>query len=120
LGVMLGMNGFMKIWGLFGAANQLLAGIGLLAVAAWLGNAGKNNRMFLFPMSFMMVVTICSLALIVRNQILIIMKGGADWGPYAQAIIGSFLIILALELAVEGYRTIFKKKDPDGEAPALD
>lgn len=122
LGVMLGMNGFMKIWGLFGAANQLLAGIGLLAVAAWLGNAGKNNKMFLFPMSFMMVVTLCSLALIVRNQILIIMKGGADWGPYAQAIIGSFLIILALELAVEGYRTIFKKKDPDdsGEAPALD
>lgn len=122
LGVMLGMNGFMKIWGLFGAANQLLAGIGLLAVAAWLGNAGKNNRMFLFPMSFMMVVTICSLALIVRNQILIIMKGGADWGPYAQAIIGSFLIVLALELAVEGYRTIFEKKDPDdnGEAPALD
>ena len=51
-----------------------------------------------------------------------IMKGGADWGPYAQAIIGSFLIVLALELAVEGYRTIFKKKDPDdnGEAPALD
>ena len=122
LGVMLGMNGFMKIWGLFGAANQLLAGIGLLAVAAWLGNAGKNNRMFLFPMSFMMVVTLCSLALIVRSQILIIMKGGADWGPYAQAIIGSFLIVLALELAVEGYRTIFKKKDPDdnGEAPALD
>ena len=122
LGVMLGMNGFMKIWGLFGAANQLLAGIGLLAVAAWLGNAGKNNRMFLFPMSFMMVVTLCSLALIVRNQILIIMKGGADWGPYAQAIIGSFLIVLALELAVEGYRTIFKTKDPDdnGEAPALD
>lgn len=122
LGVMLGMNGFMKIWGLFGAANQLLAGIGLLAVAAWLGNAGKNNRMFLFPMSFMMVVTLCSLALIVRNQILIIMKGSADWGPYAQAIIGSFLIVLALELAVEGYRTIFKKKDPDdnGEAPALD
>ena len=122
LGVMLGMNGFMKIWGLFGAANQLLAGIGLLAVAAWLGNAGKNNRMFLFPMSFMMVVTRCSLALIVRNQILIIMKGGADWGPYAQAIIGSFLIVLALELAVAGYRTIFKKKDPDqdGEAPAVD
>lgn len=122
LGVMLGMNGFMKIWGLFGAANQLLAGIGLLAVAAWLGNAGKNNRMFLFPMSFMMVVTLCSLALIVRNQVLIIMKGGADWGPYVQAIIGSFLIVLALELAVEGYRTIFKKKDPDdnGEAPALD
>ncbi len=110
LGVLLGMNGFMKIWGLFGAANQLLAGIGLLAVAAWLGNAGKNNKMFIFPMCFMMVVTICSLALIVRNQVGMIMKGGADWGPYAQAGIGALLIVLALELAVEGFRTIFGKK----------
>lgn len=115
LGVMLGMNGFMKIWGLFGAANQLLAGIGLLAVAAWLGNAGKNNKMFLFPMTFMMIVTICSLGLIVRNQVMIIMKGGADWGPYAQAGIGALLIILALELAVEGYHTIFNRKDKDDD-----
>ena len=115
LGILLGMNGFMKIWGLFGAANQLLAGIGLLAVAAWLGNAGKNNKMFLFPMTFMMIVTIYSLGLIIRNQVMIIMKGGADWGPYAQAGIGSLLIVLALELAVEGYRTIFRKKDGDSD-----
>lgn len=106
LGVLLGMNGFMKIWGLFGAANQLLAGIGLLAVATWLTNAGKNNKMFLFPMVFMMIVTISSLVIIVRNQVLMIMAGGADWGPYAQAIIGTLLIVLSLELAVEGYRTI--------------
>ena len=39
LGILLGMTGYAKIWGLFGAANQLLAGIGLLAVATWLGNA---------------------------------------------------------------------------------
>jgi len=32
LGILLGMNGYGKIWGLFGAANQLLAGIGLLAL----------------------------------------------------------------------------------------
>ena len=100
------MGGFAKIWGLFGAANQLLAAIGLLAVAAWLGNAGKNNKMFLFPMSFMLLVTICSLSLIVKNQIGIIMAGAAGWGPYAQVIIGSLLVILALILAVEGYRTI--------------
>lgn len=81
LGISLGMGGFAKIWGLFGAANQLLAAIGLLAVAAWLGNAGKNNKMFLFPMSFMLLVTICSLALIVKNQIGIIMAGAAGWGP---------------------------------------
>lgn len=106
LGILLGMNGFTKIWGLFGAANQLLAGIGLLAVAAWLGNAGKNNKMFLFPMTFMLIVTICSLALTIRNQLGIIARGAADWGPYAQAGIGTLLILLAIVLAVEGYQTV--------------
>lgn len=106
LGVLLGMNGFQKIWGLFGAANQLLAGIGLLAVATWLGNAGRNNKMFLFPMGFMMIVTLSSLAIIVKNQIQIILNGAADWGPYAQAGIGTLLILLAIILAVEGCRTI--------------
>nr|WP_307974345.1 carbon starvation CstA 5TM domain-containing protein [uncultured Dialister sp.] len=121
-GIMLGMGGFMKIWGLFGAANQLLAGIGLLAVATWLGNAGKNNKMFLVPMAFMMVVTISSLAIIVRNQVLMIMNGATDWGPYAQAGIGILLICLALELAVEGCRTIFRqrKQAKQEEIPALD
>lgn len=106
LGVLLGMNGFQKIWGLFGAANQLLAGIGLLAVATWLGNAGRNNKMFLFPMGFMMIVTLSSLAIIVKNQIQIILNGAADWGPYAQAGIGTLLILLAIIMAVEGCRTI--------------
>lgn len=112
LGVVLGMTGYSKIWGLFGAANQLLAGIGLLAVAAWLANIGKNNKMFLIPMAFMVVVTICSLCVTIKNQIGIIAKGGADWGPYAQAIIGALLIILAVILVIEGIQTIFKKKEP--------
>ena len=106
LGISLGMGGFAKIWGLFGAANQLLAAIGLLAVAAWLGNAGKNNKMFLFPMTFMLIVTISSLVIIVMNQFHIISGGTAGWGPYAQVIIGSLLVILALVLAYEGYHTV--------------
>lgn len=109
LGVLLGMNGYGKIWGLFGAANQLLAGIGLLAVATWLGNIGKNNKMFLAPMAFMIVVTICSLALTVKNQLGMITAGGADWGPYAQVIIGILLIILAIVLVIEGIQTLTGK-----------
>lgn len=109
LGVLLGLNGYAKIWGLFGAANQLLAGIGLLAVATWLGNAGKNNKMFLAPMAFMIVVTICSLLLTVKNQIGIISAGGADWGPYAQVIFGVLLVILAVVLVIEGIQTLTGK-----------
>lgn len=110
LGILLGMNGYGKIWGLFGAANQLLAGIGLLAVATWLGNMGKNNKMFLIPMAFMIIVTITSLALTVKNQIGMIAAGGADWGPWAQTILGILLIFLAIILVIEGVQTLSKQK----------
>ena len=98
-----------KRQGLFGAANQLLAGIGLLAVATWLGTIGRNNKMFLAPMALMIVVTICSLALTVKNQIGIIMAGGADWGPYAQTVLGMLLIVLSVVLVIEGIQTLTGK-----------
>ena len=110
LGIALGMNGYGKIWALFGSANQLLAALALLAIAAWLGNIGKKNFMCWIPMFFMLAVTIASLYINTNTQINLIKAGGADWGPYAQAILGVLLIVLALVLAVEGVVTIFFKK----------
>ena len=113
LGIALGMTGYAKIWGLFGAANQLLAGLGLLAVATWLSNVGKNNKMFLFPMAFMMVVTICSLCLTVKNQVEFIINPPegkfADWGNYAQIILAVLLVVLAVILVIEGIQTLTGK-----------
>ena len=117
LGVGLGMTGYSKIWPLFGAANQLLAGLALLTVCAWLGNIGRNNKMFYIPMVFMMIVTIWSLFQTVTNRIGQITSDNpevlakVDWGTYAQAILGTLLIVLALFLAWEGIQTIFFKKN---------
>ena len=110
LGVLLGLNGYGKIWALFGSANQLLAALGLLAVATWLGNIGKDNKMFLLPMAFMLCVTIASLFINTKTQLGLISAGGADWGPYVQAILGVLLIVLAVVLAIEGVTTIAKQK----------
>ena len=110
LGIMLGLNGYGKIWALFGSANQLLAALGLLAVATWLGNIGKDNKMFLLPMAFMLCVTIASLAINTKTQMGLISAGGADWGPYVQAILGVIMIVLAVVLAIEGVMTIAKQK----------
>ena len=110
LGILLGLNGYAKIWALFGSANQLLAALGLLAVATWLGNIGKNNKMFLIPMAFMLLVTIASLLINSWQQFQVILAGGADWGPYVQVIIGLLLVILAVVLAIEGVTTIAKQK----------
>ena len=113
LGVGLGMTGYGKIWPLFGAANQLLAALALLTVCAWLGNIGRNNKMFYIPMGFMLVVTLTSLFQTVTDRAGKIMAKaeGVDWGTYAQAILGSLLFILAIVLAVEGCMTIFGKKN---------
>ena len=110
LGIMLGLNGYAKIWALFGSANQLLAALGLLAVATWLGNVGKDNKMFLIPMGFMLFVTVASLAINTKSQWAAIAKGGADWGPWAQVILGVLLIVLAVVLAIEGVVTIAKQR----------
>lgn len=110
LGIFLGLNGYEKIWGLFGAANQLLAALGLLAVAAWLGNIGRNNKMFLLPMAFMLVVTITSLCITIKTQIGVIAAGAADWGAYVKAILGLLLVVLAIILAIEGIMAMSKQK----------
>ena len=116
LGVGLGMTGYGKIWPLFGAANQLLAALALLTVCAWLGNIGRNNKMFYIPMAFMLVVTLFSLFQTVSNRIGQItspdpvVQAAVDWGTYAQAILGTLLFILAIVLAWEGVQTIFFKK----------
>ena len=111
LGIGLGLTGYANIWPLFGAANQLLAALGLLAVAAWLGKAGKNNKMFLFPMAFMLVVTITSLCFTLKTNFAGISAGGegVTW-CIVRAVISALLIILAVILAVDGVKTMKTQK----------
>ncbi len=54
-------GGWSTLWPLFGSANQLMASLALLAVAAWLTRTGKDNKFVLYPMFFMMAVTMTAL-----------------------------------------------------------
>ena len=110
LGVGLGLGGYSTIWPLFGAANQLLAALALLAVAAWLGNIGRNNKMFIPPMFFMLVVTLCSLVQTAMAKFTKITADGIATAPVVQLVLAVVLFVLALVLAVEGCQTIFGKK----------
>ncbi|MDO5334806.1 MAG: carbon starvation CstA family protein [Coriobacteriia bacterium] len=119
LGVGLGMTGYTIIWPLFGAANQLLAALALLAVCTWLGNAGRNNKMFYIPMVFMMVVTLISLvqtimakaALLGGSATVLAAQAGGYAGVLAQLLIAVLLVVLALVVAVKAVRVIFFKKE---------
>ena len=108
IGCVLGGLSLSQIWGLFGAANQLLAGIALMAVAAWLGNAGKNNKMFYIPMAFMLIATITSLCMTVMTKVGMIGSGAAAWGDWFQLIFAGAMVVLAIILVIEGIQTFTK------------
>lgn len=111
IGCILGGLSLSQIWGLFGAANQLMAGIALMAVCAWLGEAGKNNRMFYFPMAFMLAVTLSSLIMTVRDKIGLIGRGAAVWGDYFQLFFALTMFLLAVVLVIEAVGTFRRQAE---------
>lgn len=109
IGCILGGLSLSQIWGLFGAANQLLAGIALMAVAAWLGEVGKNNKMFLIPTAFMLIATLTFLIKTVLAKLTLIAKG-AVWGDWFQLIFAAAMTVLAIILIIQGVKTFSKQK----------
>ncbi|MBR2789165.1 MAG: carbon starvation protein A, partial [Eggerthellaceae bacterium] len=105
-GIVLGMTGYAVIWPLFGAANQLLAALALLAVCSFLGNLGRNNKMFYFPMIFMLIVTLTSLVLTSIAKIKALAAGFA-FAPFIQLVLAVALFVLAIILAIKACKHIF-------------
>jgi carbon starvation protein len=62
-------NGFSKLWPIFGAANQLLAALGLVAVSSWLLLKGRRYSFALLPAIFMIVTTFASLVILFGNYL---------------------------------------------------
>jgi carbon starvation protein len=85
------------IWPVFGASNQLLAGLVALVIMVWLHKTGRKMGFIIFPVIFMNIVTIWALVLLLRQ-----------YGFSAVGIIASILLLLAIVLIVEVYKT-FKK-----------
>ncbi len=123
IGCVFGGYSLNEIWALFGAANQLLAGIALLAVCCWLGEVGKNNKMFYVPMVFMLCATLTSLVMKVIAQVKDIAGGvsvgkaleagtsvgRAMFGVWFQLIFAAAMIVLAVILVFEAVAA-FKKQ----------
>lgn len=83
-------NAYLKIWPIFGAANQLLAALTLIAVTAWLAQKAKTYWFTAIPAAFMVVTTITSLFILLGRYITF-----KSWTLFATDI-----ILLALALGV--------------------
>lgn len=62
-------NAYLKIWPIFGAANQLLAALTLIAVTAWLAQKAKTYWFTAIPAAFMVVTTLTSLVILLGRYI---------------------------------------------------
>ncbi len=57
------LGGYLNIWPLFGAANQLLSSLVLMGLAVFMKVTGRKNWMLYFPMTFMFIVTMSALCI---------------------------------------------------------
>jgi len=85
------------IWPIFGATNQLLAGLVLLVIAVWLKKTGKKAGFVLWPMVFMIAMTVWSLFQLIDHYRLSLI-----------GIIAIILLLLAALLIIEAIRTLTK------------
>jgi carbon starvation protein len=109
LAAVLIMTGWWQyLWVLFGGANQLMASLALMLVTAWLMSEGKPIAWTFYPMIFMFVTTIA--ALLYTSWSLLdkvfsgAVKGEALVGNTLMGLVGFFLVIAAIMLAVEGVK----------------
>ena len=57
------LAGYMNIWPLFGAGNQLLSAMVLISLALFLKSTGRKGWMLYVPMTFMFLVTMSALVI---------------------------------------------------------
>lgn len=110
LGILLGYGGYAAIWPLFGASNQLLAGLGLLAIASWLNNIGRNNKMLYAPMVFMLIATVSSLGITCWQKVSAVAGGDASTANVLQLVFAVIEVVLALIVVWEGIQVLSGKR----------
>ncbi len=107
------MTGWWQyLWVLFGGANQLMASLALMLITAWLMSEGKSYAWAFYPMIFMFVTTIAALSYtsytLLSKVATGMVKGEALVGNTLMGLVGFFLVIAALALAVEGIKAFRK------------
>ena len=94
------------IWPIFGAANQMVAALNLLGIAAWVKLGLKKSHKFLYiPFWFMLVTTVYSLIIQVKERIT------AAAPNYLLTSLAIILIVLGVTMSIAGVSAMGKEKD---------
>jgi len=98
-------GGWSTLWPLFGAANQLMASLALLAVAVWLAKSGKDNKFVFYPMIFMLAVTLTALVFMFFQTL-----AAANIVQVIVVVVLFILAIVLVYMAINRLRAVGKQK----------
>jgi carbon starvation protein len=107
---LLATMGYQTIWALFGAANQLLAALTLIACTLFFKKTKHFFNMLIIPTMIMLAVTYTSLVMSIRGKILLFLNNNFNANVDGiQLCIAVMLLVLGILVAVSCARKLLEK-----------
>jgi len=113
---LLAIMGYQSIWALFGAANQLLAALTLIACTLFFKKTKRLFSVLLIPTVIMLAVTYTSLSISIYKKIMLYVNG--TFNPAVDGIqmcIAVLLLVLGILVAFACAKKLLDKDESDKE-----
>lgn len=101
-GLALTFGGYLNIWPLFGASNQLLGGMTMITLAVFCKCTGRRGWMLYVPVAFLLVCTFTSLAMSIAGCVTALQTGGMAVMATSGLQLVFAVLLVALGLIVTG------------------
>ena len=110
-GLALTFGGYLNIWPLFGASNQLPGGMTMITLAVFCKCTGRKGWMLYVPVAFLLVCTFTSLAMSIMGCVSALQAGGmaAMATSGLQLVFAVLLVALGLIVAVNCLKELVGK-----------
>ena len=105
-GLALTFGGYLAIWPLFGASNQLLGGMTMITLAVFCKCTGRKGAMLYVPVAFLLCCTFTSLVQSIMGCVTALSAGTAAsvFNSVLQLVFAILLVVLGLIVAVNCLR----------------
>jgi carbon starvation protein len=92
-------NAYLKIWPIFGAANQLLAALTMIAITAWLAQKARSYWFIALPAAFMLATTVTALVILLKRYI--------NFQSWTLVVTDVILLVMAVGVVVLTFRYFY-------------
>ncbi len=111
-GLALTFGGYLAIWPLFGASNQLLGGMTMITLAVFCKCTGRKGAMLYVPVAFLLCCTFTSLVQSILGCVTALSAGTAAsvFNSVLQLVFAVLLVVLGVIVAYNCLKELFTKE----------